>query len=80
MQAVTPHAKVVTERRRVFLDLNVETARVEVYAGKRLLDRLPGGKRLEITSYVSNAVRGELILHYFDARGARTVQVGSGRK
>jgi len=78
-----PSAQVITEGKRVFLNLNVAVARAEVYAGNRLLGRLPGGTRLEITNHVPNAVRGTLILHYFDARGTKTVQavqVGSGRK
>jgi capsular polysaccharide biosynthesis protein len=81
--AMPPSAKVVAEGRRVFLNLNVAVARAEVYAGTRLLGQLPGGSRLEITSHVPNAVRGELIMHYFDARGTKTVQkiqVGSVRK
>jgi len=81
--AMAPSAKVVTEGRRVFLTLNVALARAEVYAGKRLLGQLPGGTRIEITNYVPNAVRGELILHYFDTKGTKTVQtvqVGSGGK
>lgn len=81
--AVPPSAKVVAEGRQVFLDLNVAVARAEVYAATRLLGQLPGGSRLEITAHVPNAVRGELIMHYFDARGTKTVQkiqVGSVRK
>jgi cysteine-rich repeat protein len=81
--AVAPSATVVTEGKRVFLNLNVAVARAEVYAGNRLVGRLPGGNRLEITNHVPNAVRGALILHYFDARGTKTVQtvqVGPGRR
>jgi len=81
--AVPPSAKVVAEGKRVFLNLNVAVARAEVYAGNRLVGRLPSGNRLEITNHVPKAVRGELILHYFDARGTKTVQavkIGSDRK
>jgi hypothetical protein len=82
-QAVSPAGTVVTEGKRVFLNLNVAVARADVYAGANRLGQLPGGTRLEITSYVPKALRGELIFHYFDARGGKTVQkvqVGSGRK
>jgi cysteine-rich repeat protein len=83
LPAVAPNAKVVKDGKRVFLDLNVAVTRAEVYAGKRRLGRLPGGTRIEITGHVPNAVQGELILHYFDARGTRTdqtVHVGAGSK
>ncbi len=83
MALVVPKGTVVTEGKRTFLNLNVSIARAEVYAGTRRLGKLPGGKRLEVTNYVSKALRGELVFHYFDARGSKTIQkvrVGSGRK
>jgi len=79
----TPKGTVVTEGKRTFLNLNVVVARVEVYAGTRRLGQLPGGKRFEIASYVPKALKGELIFHYFDAKGIKTVQkirVSSSRK
>ena len=83
MMVVVPKGTVVTEGKRIFLNMNVAVVRVEVYAGTRRLGQLPGGKRFEITSYVPKALKGELIFHYFDARGVKTiqkVQVSSSRR
>lgn len=64
----------VTRGKQTFLRLNVTIAHADVYAGKRRLGRLPGGRQLDITPYLPKARRGELVFHYYDAKGQKTVQ------
>ncbi len=71
---IQPRGRVVVEGKRTYLSVNVAIASADIYAGSRRLGRLPGSKRLDISRYVPRAVKGVLVVHYFDSKGVKTIQ------